>query len=286
PHTLLGIESDVLQNPRVAPQGTPLWRDRVGEFAPRLGASYRLGSDAPWEATIRAGVGVFYDLGMGNIATAFGTGDPYFVTRNVFNAPFPLADTVRTPPIPGVDPPGQYWLLDPNLRLPFTTQWNAAWEQRLGAVQNVTVGYVGAAGRRLLLNQYYTTTVADWPGTRIPIFVQRNLSRSRYDAFQAKYERRLHRGLQVLASYTVGRSDDNASTADSTSPPAASAAGLLAREWGPSDFDVRHQLAAAMTLELPTLDMPPAMSAITRDWGVDLLLRVQSPFPVTPVVGF
>src|SRR5262249_47343771 len=40
PQTVLGIEGDVLNNPRLAPAGTPLWKSKAGDWAPRVGAAY------------------------------------------------------------------------------------------------------------------------------------------------------------------------------------------------------------------------------------------------------
>jgi hypothetical protein len=60
---------------------------------------------------------------------------------------------------------------------------------------------------------------------------------------------------------------------------------LLEREFGPSDFDVRHVLSAAVTWDIPKLSGSAVVRALTRDWGLDLLIRYQSAFPVNLTVG-
>ena len=74
-----------------------------------------------------------------------------------WNVPYPLsaADAAAPPLTPAPDTPLTITAIDPNLRLPYTWQWNAAVEQSLGRHQTLTVTYVGAAGRRLLQRQYF-----------------------------------------------------------------------------------------------------------------------------------
>jgi hypothetical protein len=286
PRTVLGIENDPPQNPRLAPQGTSLFRSRLGEFAPRFGAAYQLSTRPGWEATLRGGAGIYYDLGLGNIATAFQLIYPFFGSRPAFNAPLPLSGAARTPPVLGVDPPGQFWLLDPNLRMPYTVEWNATFDQGIGSGQSVNVAYVGAAGRRLLVLQNYRQPLAEWPTSPTTLQIQRNLGSSAYNALQVQYQRRLsRRGLQALASYTLMRSRDNTSTDAAFAPPNGQA-GLLAQEYGPSDFDVRHLLSAALTYELPNVSGSALLRDSVNGWGLDFLIRYQSAFPVSPTVGF
>jgi hypothetical protein len=287
PPTVLGIESDVLGMLRLAPEGTPLWRSRAGEVAPRFGIAYQLNTRANWGTTVRGGTGVFYDLDLGGVAYSFFSGYPYVALRKTCcdNISLPLSAASRIPPT-GADPPDLMHLMDPNVRLPYTIQWNGTLEQGLGSAQTLTIGYVGAAGHRLLIaHQYDGVVLADFPNTASTLFVERPTGRSTYRALQVQYQRRLERGLQALASYTLARSRDNASQS-SLSGPTATLGGLLDQEYGPSDFDVRHVLSAAVSYNLPRVSGPIAFRAPLNDWGLDLLVRYQSAFPVTPIAGF
>jgi hypothetical protein len=284
PQALLGVEADLLQNPRLAPEGTPLWRDRAPSLAPRIGASYQLRASSNWESTVRAGAGLFYDIGLGNVATGFGSVYPFVASKFTLNVPLPIPDAAKAPPSLATDPPQQLWILDPQLRLPYTIEWNGSIEQNLGDMQAVVVSYVGASGRRLLVRQFYQQPLAEWPLSPVSIYVQRNLGHSSYKALQATYRRRLRQGFQVMSSYTLARSSDNASAADSSTPP-ATRTDVLAREWGPADFDVRHQFSTALTFEAPELSGNPVLRGLSSQLGVDLLLRIQSPLPFTPTTG-
>jgi hypothetical protein len=285
PRTVLGIETDVLQNPRLAPVGTPLFRNPASGLAPRFGVAYQLGRRVGWESSLRGGMGLFYDLPLGQIANAFSNFVyPWSAQKLTSNLSFPLSDTVRTPPALGVDPPAQLNLLDPNLRLPYTIQWNASWEQGIGAAQTLSLSYVGANARRLLIVQNYQQSLADFPGAIVQLAVQRNLASSKYEALQVQYRRRLRNGLQGLASYTLSRSRDNASAGGSSLPPATQAQ-LLAQEYGPSDFDVRHLFSGAITYDLPRISGSGILQSVLNDWGWDLLVRYQSAFPVDVAAG-
>ena len=63
----------------LAPQGTPLWHPQKDNFAPRLGVAWQ----ARPNLVLRAGAGIFYDLGYADVADGSGTW-PY-AQQNVFN---------------------------------------------------------------------------------------------------------------------------------------------------------------------------------------------------------
>jgi len=282
PRVLLGLDADPPQNVRLAPSGTPLLNS-MGSFAPRLGMAYQLGRRPGWETTVRGGVGQFYDLPFGEIATAFKFSWPFFVTKAFFGTvPFPPH---QTPPVPGTDIPTSFSQLDPNIKFPFTIEWNGAWEQGIGQRQTITATYVGAKGCRLLGSETAFPVVAsDWPTRSLFVFIGRNISGSRYDALQAQYNRRFNRDLQALASYTLGRSRDDLSSNLAAVTPVTTV-GPLEHQWAPSDFDVRHVLSAAVSYDFRAFSKSGLLHAITSDWGSDLLFRYQSAAPLNPTVG-
>jgi len=52
------------------PRGTPLYQTTYGNVAPRLGIAWQFGTSPNWGATLRAGAGIFYDLGQGSLGGA------------------------------------------------------------------------------------------------------------------------------------------------------------------------------------------------------------------------
>lgn len=221
PRTVVGFETGSQASPELAPEGTPLWKNRSGELAPRAGVAYQLPSKTGWESTLRSGVGVFHDLGLGDVASAFQTVYPFYAeTVACCSVHFPLSNDVRQAPALGQGPPTFLWVFDRDLRLPHTTQWNVAWEQTIARSQTLTTTYVGATGRRQLLSQNINETLLNWPEATVPLNWQRLLGRSSYKSLQVQYQRRLSRGVQALASYTLASSRDNASYATAFVPPA------------------------------------------------------------------
>jgi hypothetical protein len=278
PAILLGLEGS--SPATFAPPGTPLYETQYSAFAPRFGASLLLSRKPGRETVLRGGAGLFYDLGTGVLTNEFGPIFPYFASRLINNVPFPLTPAQAAPPVLGVDPPSQFFLADQNLKLPYTIQWNAAVEQSLGTNQSLTVSYVGSAGRRLLRLASLRIVVAGFGPSTILANFTNNDSKSDYRALQLQFQRRLTRGVQGLVSYTWGRSYDDSSSDNgsfgTTNPLVGSES-----NYAPSDFDVRHILSWAITVDLPSVRGPRAINAITKDWGLDGMLRFRTALPTT-----
>ena len=134
-----------------APAGTPLYRTDWRAFTPRLGAVWQLDPVAGREMTIRAGWGMFHDLEAGINGQA-AAGFPYFRQRiYVQGTSFPLPEELAKPPEFSLRPPiASIYGAARDLRLPVTYQWNVTVERALGRSRVASVGYVGAAGRKLL----------------------------------------------------------------------------------------------------------------------------------------
>lgn len=267
-----------LDNPptmSLAARGTPLYQTTYGNIAPRIGITYQLAKTPGRETVIRGGFGLFYDVGSGSLSSA---ADEFpFVAQNVlFGVPFPLTAQQAAPPTITATPPvtGNLYVADPNLKLPRTSQWNLTLEQAVGLNQSLSVSYIGAAGRNLLRQD----TLASPNPNFETVFVTRNSATSDYDALQIKFQRRLARGLQVLASYALAHAIDVASN-DSGSfntPPEIS----TRLDRGNADFDIRHAVTLAASYDLPS----PGQSAVLRrtlgDWSLDTLLTARSATPV------
>jgi hypothetical protein len=168
---------------------------------------------------------------------------------------------------------------DPNLKLPYTLQWNFALEQSLDSNQTISATYAGAVGRRLLRNEVLVAPNSNFsPG--ISLFVIRNGATSDYHALQLQYQRRLSRGLQALASYTWSHSIDDISVENPSARPSPAARTLPNQDRGSSDFDVRHNFAAAVTYDLPLRAASAVAAAVLRNWSVDTIIKARSATPV------
>jgi hypothetical protein len=257
------------------------WQTGYGNFAPRIGAAYQFNPTRQWQTILRGGLGVFYDLGAGNIA-ANASSFPYVRSRSLFELPgiaYPLAPS-RLAPLPfDLEPPYQSLeVFDPQLKLPRTVQWNLALEQSLGTQQTLIVSYVGAAGRSLLRREALRSFN---PNFGAPLFITRNRATSDYHALQIQLQRRLARRWQMLASYTWSHSIDLASNDSTPLAPAERSDPNVDR--GASDFDMRHQVSGAMSFDLsalPKLTEGRIGGTLLRDWAMDTIFRARTATPI------
>jgi hypothetical protein len=272
PYTLNQITD--LATAVVAPVGTPLWKTTHNNFAPRLGAAYQLRQTPGRETVVRGGFGVFYDIGntyasQGYFAAGFGN---FGFNTSV---PFPSTQALSGLTAPSVNPPNLFlYAFNPNLKLPYTLQWNIAVQQSLGSNQAITATYVGASGQRLLIQRSYDLSGVNpifaplGPGKSV--FITNNGASSNYNSLQLQYQRRLSRGLQVLASYTWSHSIDNSSTNLESD----------ALNRGNSDFDIRNNFQAALTYDIPGQYSNLLARALLEKWSVDTRISARSAAPV------
>lgn len=294
PFTLLGLDAPL--GATLAPEGTKQWKTTWANVAPRVGVSYVLGEERG--VVLRGGFGVFYDLGTGTALRGY-NGFPYNASRTVSGLTgFPVPASLIQPPAFNTTPPyaGTFYVADENLKLPYTLQWNVAAEKPLGAHQSVSVTYLGARARRLLRTNIYQNRIAI-PVVNLPelvmlnpslfgfgtfVYYTKNDAESSYDSLQVQYQRRMTRGLQAMASYTLGYARDNASAEAASQIPGGGVPNFPVdpkREFGPSDYDVRHTVTGTLTWDVPA-PRPPALRALFGHWGLDLFGRVRSGAPL------
>lgn len=301
-----------LTNIAINPFGTPPYPTTWGNFAPRVGVAYELSSNPKWGRVLRAGYGIFYDTG-----SQAGS-----LLSNPFNGRFnnqgsgAIAPTVQypvstantlylTPPAARETLPvsngGTDDLFAPNFKLPYVHEINLTLEQHIGAMQTLTVGYVGALGRRLIGGLLYPAgsgnpavfaqinpiTGAVTPDALVLIG---NYSSSNYQSLQSKFQRQFARGLAGVASYTWSHSIDDASinsaVATSTLPTAAtlSSGSPVALLRGNSDFDIRHIVALSLVYDIPSPSNALA-KAILGHWSFDPIYHYQTALPIDILSG-
>ena len=272
--TLTGFPD--LASVQLAPPGIPVYETTYANFAPRLGAAYQILQHPGRETVIRGGWGIFYDLGVGNIADAAASFPHFRVKTTRGNVPYPLSSQDAAPPPPAtLDPPysGAFNVFGPGHQLPRSYHWNLTVDQRLGTNQMISASYVGEVGRRLLQQNILFDPNPRFVDSQINLVT--NASSSDYHAFQVQFQRRMSRGLAALLSYTWSHSTDDISTdlgVDYLPDP------RLAR--GPSDFDARHAFDAAFTYDIPGPDGNRALCPILSSWSMDAIFMARTALPV------
>lgn len=263
----------------LAPLGTPHYETTYGNVAPRVGVAYRMFEGGRNETVLRAGVGVFYDLGYGMIANS-ASYFPYLRRKNLANVPYPLDAAAAEARSFTLNPPfSTVRVFAPQFKLPVTFQWNVGMEQSLGSSQTISVYYVGAAGRRLLRSEGLVNPNPNFQ----QVFLVSNEASSDYHALQLQFQRRFAKRLQILTSYTWSHSIDINSNDSFTNTPSSKIDPRLDR--GPSDFDVRHSIAAAVSYDLPTVSVRGFANGLLRDWGLDTMLVAHTATPLDVFIG-
>jgi hypothetical protein len=258
-----------------APAGRPLWNTTYGNFAPRLGMAYRLA--AKGDLVLRAGWGMFYDLGTDSAAYLAST-FPNSASACCPRASLPLADATPFIPVLSALPPFPDGTAGfaPDLRLPRSYQWNLALEKSFGGQQAVSVTYVGQAGRDLLRQEGLSQPNANFAGA---FLLTLNDARSNYNALQVQYRKPLGDRLQALFNYTLAHSLDNASGDTITATAVSSSVISAAKDYSSSGFDVRHSFSGAFSFAVPGVSKKGIASLLTRDWSLEAFAVARSGFP-------
>ena len=264
PYTVQGTGPD---NWALAPQGTPLWQTSRYNFAPRLGVAYTLHEAPGHETVVRGGGGVFFDTGQQLGSASFFNGPGYRAESGFQPGSFPVLPAVPVivnPPLAGSYSPYGFAA---HLQLPYTLQWNASIEQAMGKSQALTISYVGSHAARLLQQNEFEP--ANNPNSSFFIFVENGLT-SDYESLQGQFRRRLSGGLTTLASYTWSHCLDYGSQNY-----------IFGYQRGNCDFDVRHNLSAAFSYDLPNAGYNGFVNAVLNHWGLDGRFMARTAFPMT-----
>lgn len=260
----------------LAPRGTALWLPQHDNFAPRFGLAWK----ANRRLVVKGGAGVFYDLGYAEVSNAM-MSFPYVQQKVLLGASFPLTgDEADPPPFTTSPPVPSLSVVDPRHVLPVTYQWNLATEQSFGNNDQLSLTYVGAAGRKLMRRDIY---YAPNPEFTYRFDVQRNAGSSSYNALQAQYHHHLSNGVQALLSFTWGHSLDDVSS-DGNIENVPFAGSRPGGERGASDYDVRNGFSGTLSYDISG-PKKKIMKEIFGWWSTDSILYVRSAPPVNVVTG-
>jgi outer membrane receptor protein involved in Fe transport len=269
PYTLNQVAD--LATAHLAPAGTQGYATDYLGLAPRVGVAYQLRNSRHYETVLRGGFGLFYDTGNALASQGLSGGVGFGSNQVLGGVPLPQ---LPAPGPPSTSSPYNATVsaFDPNLRLPYTREWNVTVGQALGEGQNLNISYVGAQGRRLTYLTFFDLSAIN-PNFALGngLNLIKNGSSSDYDALQVQFQRRLTRGLQVLAGYTWAHSiDDRSFNGNAEEDP-------LVR--GNSDFDVRHTFTAGLVYQFPSHYSNATAEALLGHWSTDIRVIGRSALP-------
>ena len=296
---------------------------RLRHFAPRLGFAWSPGTSRRW--SIRSGFGVYYDrteeepllqtltpppFSLSSFGAADAGGSPSFATPyvdigtgNAITNPFPFA-----PPQKGSAfdftklPPFSIVVIDRNLSVPYTMNYNLTIERELPGSIILSVGYVGLQGRKLTntielnpagseagnpicaadqncspFNIFVThPETFRYPQTYVPfggttpqlqfgsVGQYATFINSNYNALQVTADKKLTHGLTFRATYAYSHSLDGASSFEDLG--FSGVRGLdpfnPRANYGDSAFDARQRFVISYSYDLPSVRKFRAFRAI------------------------
>ncbi len=200
-------------------------------FGPRFGFAYKVGSTM----VVRASFGIFYDLLAGSTQRAQNPIGNWPNTmllvgtenRNVITATANNLFGGNDPRIPLPTPLASYnYYYDPRMKDPYSEQWHVEVQKELPGSAQLTVGYVGSHSVRLAVGGDYNTALTPGPGPTQPRALwpndpvslwDRSVGQSKYNALQAKFQKRFSSGFSSLVAYTWSKSMDVATSGQSAS---------------------------------------------------------------------
>jgi len=291
---------DNLATATLGPPGAPVHNGDHDNFAPRAGFAWQVTSDA--KTVLRGGAGVYFDLPTIN-ATQLAFGPPFKITNSLLGSALGGPVTVPVNPallvaaITGMPPFGSATLYDPtNFRTPVTYEYSLNLQRQLDSGTVVQASYVGARGRNLIHMQPLNLLDPATGAAPNPNFSAGALELietsaiSVYSALQANLTRRLSHGLEATVSYSWAHSLDDASNATGTSINSSFTGSNpydFRAEYASSDFDVRHDLVAAFSYDLPgaPAHLRNPAARFLRSWSLEGVFTAQTGVPYTPLIG-
>ena len=242
------------------------------------------------KSVLRTGFGIFSDILPGTVADLIGTNPPYDKTfqggvlgsvggtaiapeapnsavgaivaaNQTFTSGFPQGQ-------PSLPPVAITAIPDGKLHAPYFMEWSLGIEHQFGTTASLHAQYVGTRA----VNQPYSTQVngyqtvcqgcfAPFPylqptDARFAAVTQLSTgANSHYNGLQLTAMKRLGHGLQGQINYTWSRCMDTVSNGGflpfSAGGILSPLPGDLARDYGPCDYDIRHNLNAQYVYQLP-----------------------------------
>ena len=261
----------------------------------------------PVWGVLRTGFGIFSDILPGTVADLIGTNPPYDKTfqggvlgtvggtaiatgalnsavgalvaaNQTFTLGFPQGQSSLPPVAITAIPDGE-------LHAPYFMEWSLGMEHQFGTTASLQAQYVGTRA----VNQPYSTQVNGYQtvcqGCFAPFpYMQPTDARfgavtqfstganSHYNGLQLTAMKRLSHGLQGQVNYTLSRCMDTVSNGGflpfSAGGILSPLPGDLSRDYGPCDYDIRHNLNAQYVYQLPIRVRSRSLGYLLNGWQI------------------
>ena len=290
-----GVPRSTVNNPR---------RD----FAPRIGIAWD--PTGSGKTSIRAGYGIFYDSIPWHDFNQLQIAPPFsffpFVSlpgemADPYHGAGPFLPGLTSVPFSDIPFPIQYNVLAQNLKTPYAQQYNLTVQHEFWAGWLAQVGYVGTIGTHLP-NTLDLNQAVFVPGQSTPdniegrrpfgpnfssILAQSTAWTSNYNSLQASVQKKMSRGLTLLAAYTWSHAIDTLSTPQAFRNAVGQQNGAmnnydLSLDRGNAAFDATQRFVVSYLYEFPEFQADNKfVQKVMNGWGVNGIVAFQSGTPFT-----
>ena len=229
-------------------------------YEPRIGFSYDVFDTG--KTVVRGAYGYIVDQPETNLVSGLASNPPFLnkVNYNNSTTPIPLNNLYADAAAAGIS----ITAVQPNMHNAYTQDFNLNLQQEVAGGVAFSIGYYGSVGRHL--RQYINLNQPNALGVRpfqalsanspiskganlnaVNLIQTANVGQSNYNAAWVTAQKNFHNGVEFEANYSLSKSLDLGSLGstylqDSTRPYL---------NYGPSDFDTRHRVAARAVYSLP-----------------------------------
>ncbi len=266
-------------------KGFEFTKGNYKDFAPRLGATYRVGD----KTVLRAGFGIYYNPNQMNSFT-FLTNNPPLAAVTTYTSD-PANPTLSfASPTGAVGPIGRPDVISPTRELPNArkTQWSFDVQRELWAGTSIDLQYLGSDTIHLD-RSFFNNTPVPGPGPVDPRrpsqrFRQRRIIqndlRADYDAVSIILRKRMSHGLQADLHYTWSRTRDMATHSNGGGQTMNNYD--IWADYGPANWDVPHRFVASYIYEPPFFknSSNALLKYLVAGWQIAGVTTLQSGTPV------
>ncbi len=260
------------------------------DFAPRLGATYRIGE----KTVVRAGFGIYYNPNQMNSFT-FLTNNPPLAAVSTFTSD-PANPTLSfDSPLGVAGPAVAPDMISPTRRLPNARkdQWSFDVQRELWSGTALDLQYIGSNTSHLD-RSFFNNTPQPGPGSVDPRRPSHNFRSRRiiqndliadYDAISVIFRKRMSHGLQADAHYTWSRTRDMSTHSNGGGQTMDNYD--IGRDYGPANWDVPHRFVASYLYDVPFLkdSSQPFLKYVVAGWQIGGVTTIQSGTPVNVVIS-
>jgi hypothetical protein len=180
----------------------------------------------------------------------------------------------------------EVWGASPNIRTPYTYLYSFDVQRELPASFTLDVGYQGSESRKMLrivgLNRIYTASTAN--GALSPAYFMTTDVNGHFNALNVSATRRFTHGFQFMGKYQFSRSMDGGSWEGAGGQRDPYYPLNQTWDYGPSDFDVTHNMLFTGLYDLPILrGRTDLLGKALGGWQIDATYQFHSGFPWSPV---